>query len=77
MKSSKQLCFELVRELATFSFEAATIIQLYQDNLLLLATLALFAEGWLGAPRPAQGRFRTSYLVKRISYFASRLRRAS
>lgn len=41
MKSSKQLCFELVRELATFSFEAATIIQLYQDNLLLLATLSV------------------------------------
>ena len=41
MKSSRQLCFELVRELAAFSLEAATIILLYQDNLLLLATVSV------------------------------------
>ncbi len=41
MKSSKRLCFELVRELATFSLEAAAIILLYQDNLLLLATISV------------------------------------
>ncbi|MFB0525616.1 MAG: BatA and WFA domain-containing protein [Phycisphaerae bacterium] len=54
----------------------ARAIELYLF-LLLLATLALLVEGWLGAPRPAQGRFRTLYFVKRISFFASRLRRAS
>ncbi len=41
MKSSKRLCFELVRELATFSLEATAIILLYQDNLLLLATISV------------------------------------
>jgi len=68
----------------------ARAMELYL-SLLLLATLTLLAEGWLGAPRPTQGRFgfpfcnlfakwgpfRSSYLVKRISCFASRLRRAS